>query len=244
VEEGGGCVRYSCRFVCCLLSQFNKSDLKLALLLLVLDTAMVAGQRVAGEGQQLQSEVVPVPGFEVVPLCAVHAGGRRGGGDEMEEHWSDWIWRLGFCGSFSLTKLMEQRRPLISSGSGGRWAVSLTLPVTLLVEGRPLGAAAQASALSSSSSRRDALREAVLHRCRFHSHLHWRRPEVPGWRVVDIKWFVPDGGWRVPVLWWQPGPDCDLSSRLGVLSVQSADWFVISFLLRPVLRCVLLLCIK
>lgn len=193
-----------------------------------------------GEGRRQSSMnklVVPVPVLKGFPRCNFYAGGYHGGTDGMELHWSSWIWRFGRR-SFSSTKSTELRRPLLSSGSDGRWAASLDLPATLLVEGRPHGAAAQAGARSFSSSRRDALREAVLHRHRFRSHLLWRRLKAMEWRVVDVKWFVPDVSRRGPVLRWQSGPDCDLSSCSGVLFAKSVDWSVISFLVCPLLRIV------
>lgn len=138
-----------------------------------------------GEPSSMNKLVSPVSVRKGFPRCNFYAGGRRGGGDGVEMQWSSWIWRLG-CGSSSSTMLKELRCPLISSENGDRWAVFLDSPTTLLVEGRPFEAAAQASARSSSSSRRDALWEAVLHRCRFHSFLLWQRLEATGRRAVDV----------------------------------------------------------
>lgn len=125
----------------------------------------------------------PVPVHKELPCCDSFAGSHRGGGEGVELQWTIWIWRLG-CGSTSWTKSKEQRRPLVSSESGGRWAASFALLATLLVEGRPLGATAQASARSTSSSRHDALREAVLLGRRFHPLLLWLRQKAEAWRVI------------------------------------------------------------
>lgn len=186
---------------------------------------------------------VPVLVQKEFPRCSCYAGGRRGGGEGMEEQWSTWIWQVG-SGSFSPMKLKELRRLLIPLECGSRWAVYFASPVTLLVEGRPFEAAAQASARLFSSSRRHAIREAVLLGCRFHAYLLLRWFGKMGWRAADVKWFVPDGGWCVPVLRRQPGPDCVSSSLLGVLFVKSMDWFVISVLLCPLSWSVPSLCIE
>ena len=99
----------------------------------------------------------------------------------------------------------------------------------------------QVCACSSSTSRREALREAVLSACRFHPFLR-RWLEVAGWRVTAVKWFVPDGGRRAPVVWGQ-GLDRVSIFSLEVLVAISVDYYVISSLLGPLLRIVLSPCI-
>lgn len=182
-----------------------------------------------------RSDVVPIFWWSDTSCSALFAEGHHGGGDGVENIWSIWSARIG-SGSFSSAQKPELRRLL---NNGGRWAVSLATPVTLLVERRPLQAVAHDCARLPSSSRRDVLGEAVLHWCTAHSFLLWRRLESAGWRSNGVKWFVPGGDWTASVLRWQHGPDCVFRSRHGVLLASSRDQFVISFLVSPLLRFVL-----
>lgn len=111
-------------------------NLRLAtLFLLTVTAAPVAGEMGAGDGKHHRFDVVPAFLWKDSLRCVLQTGVHHGGGDGVEDEWSSWCRRLG-RGSSSSTQLPELRRPSVSSGNDGRWAVSVAPSVTLLVEGR------------------------------------------------------------------------------------------------------------
>lgn len=197
------------RFASCLVLLLNKVDLMLAFFqLLVMAAAPVAGEMTTGVGRQLRSGVVPTSLWKDFLRCVLQAGNLHGGGHGVEDEWSFWSRLFGRCTSSSTEKPELRRLPKI----GGRWAVS-AVSVTLLVEGRPYRATAH-DARSSSSSRREATREAVMHWCRARFFL-LRRREAAGRWSNEAKWFVPGGGWTVSAMLWLFGPDCVFRTYMG-----------------------------
>jgi hypothetical protein len=144
-----------------------------------------------------------------------------------------------YCCPSSSTKILELRRLLFSSETGGRWAVSLpelrrllflagnggrwavsSSWMTLLVEGRPFVALLRIS----SSSRLHAFGEAVLLK------FGVRLPpllEAASWRSGVPKWFFPGdrGDVSLPRQWF--GPNCNCNFPLRVLQEISGDWLLV-----------------
>lgn len=213
---------------------FNNVDLKLPFLLPVICfVVMAAATFITGAGQKAGSDVPSVPVLEISFCCALCAAGHHGGGVRTEVQWSSLIWRLGRS-SLSSASRVELRRQPLSSEKGGRQPVSSIAPVNQLAEGQPQGAVTSVDAPSSSSSRLEAIREAVLQQLGVHPNLFYS--EMMGWRADSPKWFVTGGGRSISERRWQPGPDCNLTVRFGVLHAISRDGSVISFLVCPVMR--------
>jgi hypothetical protein len=84
--------------------------------------------------------------------------------------------------------LLKLRRLLILASISGQWAVSSSPLVTLLVEGRPIIALAPCVTCASSSSRLDAIGEAVLQRCGLRLSILL---EMERWHTGGPKWFIP-----------------------------------------------------
>lgn len=230
----------SCR-ICLLLCMCvcrNKPDLEFSFLLPVICVAaLVVGALVTGAGWMARSEGLPVPELQDNPHLAPCKGNHQGGGYEAESRWRSSIWQLERSSSSPMRVEGLWRQSLSHADSDDRLPASSTPSMILMTKGRSHGAKASTGVGSSSSSRLHAQREAVLRR--LGGHLSFFRLTMAGWRSGDPKWCVPGGGRTGSKQAQCFGPDCNRSFRFRVLLAKTRDWFVMFFLLSPLLRFVM-----
>lgn len=128
-----------------------------------------------------------------------------------------------------LPSLLKLRRLLILASISGRWAVSPSPSVTLLVEGQPKNQFLPAQRWRK--GRQGCFFTASM------SSLHSRCGRRWCGGVATPSGHVPGGGDGGSVLQQQEGPDRVLSFPLRVLHVKSRDWIVVSISVCPSLGC-------